>query len=192
MQELWDVFRLLLGLGKSASALTAGQVMFRAALMYLVGFVMLRFGEHRFLGKNAAFDVVLGFIFGAMLSRAINGSGPFFATLLAGVVLLTLHWLFATLSLQSRGLSRLLFGRPHLLVQDGKVQRDRLYKSRISESVLRENLRINGQLTDPAEVREAYYEPSGSISVIPKERSPRTVEVEVEEGVKTVRIELQR
>jgi len=30
----------------------------------------------RFMGKNTVFDVVLGIVFGAAISRAINGSGP--------------------------------------------------------------------------------------------------------------------
>jgi len=59
--------------------------------------------------------------------------------------------------------------------------------------MLRENLRVNGQLTDPEAVQEAYYEPSGDVSVIPKAQhgDVRVVEVQVEEGVQTVRIEVQ-
>jgi uncharacterized membrane protein YcaP (DUF421 family) len=58
--------------------------------------------------------------------------------------------------------------------------------------MLRENLRTNSHRTDPAQVREAYYEPSGNVSVIPKkeEGKPHVVEVDVEEGVETIRIAL--
>lgn len=190
--DLFHFFDWLLGLNTPAHALAVGQIAARALLIYLAGFLMLRFGEHRFLGKNTAFDIILGFIFGSMLSRAVNGAGPFFITILAGVILLTLHWFFATISLYSDRLSELITGRPLPLIKDGEVQTDYLRKSRISEPMLRENLRINGQLTDPEAVQEAYYEPSGDVSVIPKaQQDVRVLEVQVEEGVQTVRIEVQ-
>jgi uncharacterized membrane protein YcaP (DUF421 family) len=191
--DLVHVLDGLLGIDTPAHALTVGQIAARAVLIYLAGFLMLRFGEHRFLGKNTAFDIILGFVFGSMLSRAINGAGPFFVTILAGAILLTLHWFFATASFYSDRLSELISGKPLPLIKDGEMQTDYLRKSRISGPMLRENLRVNGQLTDPEAVQEAYYEPSGDVSVIPKAQhgDVRVVEVQVEEGVQTVRIEVQ-
>jgi uncharacterized membrane protein YcaP (DUF421 family) len=195
-------FDHLLGLGTEAQALTTLQVATRALLIYFAAFAMLRLGEHRFLGKNTAFDIVLGFIFGSLLSRAINGAEPLGGTLLAGLVLLSMHWLFATASLHSRRVQKIISGSPIPLVKDGAVQSEGLRKSRISEAVLRENLRTRAHLTDPAQVRRAYYEPSGSVSVIPREGDPRegdssegdeprVLEVTVEDGVQTVRIALE-
>ena len=187
----------LLGVSTPPQSLTALQIIMRALLIYLAGFAMLRFGEHRFLGKNTAFDIILGFIFGSLLSRAINGAEPLGGTLLAGLVLLTLHWLFATASLYSGRLHKLITGCPIPLIKDGQVQRQGLRRSRITEAMLRENLRIQSHLTDPAQVQEAHYEPSGSVSVIPKHndgsnpRTPHVVEVHVEEGVQTVRVAFQ-
>jgi len=112
----------LLGVDTPAHALTVGQIAARAVLIYLAGFLMLRFGEHRFLGKNTAFDIILGFVFGSMLSRAINGAGPFFVTILAGAILLTLHWFFATASFYSDRLSELISGKPLPLIKDGECK----------------------------------------------------------------------
>lgn len=197
LSETITFFDALLGLGAPAHALGIGQIAARAVLIYLAGFAMLRFGEHRFLGKNTAFDIILGFIFGAMLSRAINGAAPFLPTLLAGIILLAMHWLLATAAFYSEHLRKLIAGSPLPLIQDGNVQENCLRKSRISEPMLRENLRINGHLDDPAQVRAAYYEPSGNVSVVPRsggsahsDGPPRVVEVQVEEGVQTVRIAL--
>ena len=198
LTEISTFFNDLLGLGTKPQSLTILQIAMRALLIYLAGFVMLRFGEHRFLGKNTAFDIILGFIFGSLLSRAINGAEPLGATLLAGLVLLTMHWLFAAISLHSDRLQQLITGSPISLVENGEVQQEGLRRSRISKAMLRENLRIQGQLTNPAQVREAYYEPSGNVSVIPKHgeasgggENMRVVEVNVEENVQTVRIALK-
>jgi hypothetical protein len=120
LTDITSFFDALLGLDAHAQALTYGQVAARALLIYLAGFAMLRFGEHRFLGKNTAFDVILGFVFGSLLSRAINGGDPLLPTLLAGLILLSLHWLFATASLHSEGLRKLITGDPIPLVKEGK------------------------------------------------------------------------
>lgn len=192
LSELLVLASDLFGLNSPPQALTTGQIAARAFVIYLIGYALLRFGEHRFLGKNTAFDVVLGFVFGSLLSRAINGSGPLLATVLAGFILLTLHWLMATVTFYWERLSGLISGRPMLLIKDGELQQENLRRSRINEPMLRENLRINGKLRDPSEVQEAYYEPSGPVSVIPKSESHlRVIEVEVEDGVQTVRLEVQ-
>ena len=191
LSEAAAFFDKLLGLNANPQTLTISQISVRALLIYLAGYAMLRFGEHRFLGKNSAFDVVLGFIFGSLLSRAINGSGPFLVTIAAGAVLLTLHWLFATAALYSDRISNLITGLPIPLIKNGEIQENALRQSRITENMLQENLRIQAHLTDPEKVQEAYYEPSGEVSVIPKKNEGHVVEVKVEEDVQTIRIRLE-
>ncbi len=47
-----------------------------------------------------------------------------------------------------------------------------------------------GKLSDPAKVKEAHIERSGDLSVIKQDEPPRVVEVRVQDGVQTARIEL--
>jgi uncharacterized membrane protein YcaP (DUF421 family) len=184
--DLWKAAGLLGG-GTS----TVLQVALRASLVYLAGYALLRLGEHRFVGKNTAFDVVLGFILGSTLSRAINGTAALFDTVAAGAVLLGLHWLFSTLAFRSDRLDALLNGEAVPLIQDGAVQWDTLRDQRNNERLLRENLRTRGHCDDPEAVRAAFYERSGEISILPAHPAPRIVEVKVEAGVQTVRIALE-
>lgn len=72
MEDLLHIVDVLLGINDQPKRLTLAQICLRSALIYIGGWLMLRVGEHRFLGKNTAFDVVLGFIFGSLLSRAIT------------------------------------------------------------------------------------------------------------------------
>lgn len=51
-------------------------------------------------------------------------------------------------------------------------------------------LRLQGQVTDLQKVQLAYRERNGRISVITQPSEPQVVIVPVEEGVQTVRIEL--
>lgn len=193
MQEIWNILNQFLGLDRNVSTFTIGQVILRATLIYLAGFILLRMGEHRFVGKNTAFDVVLGFIFGATLSRAINGTAPFIDTIAAGAALLALHWLFTSVAYSSTRADTWINGEAVPLVKDGQLLQANLRRKRINRRLLLENMRLNSNSDDLEAVQEAYYERNGSISIIPEQEEDRVrvLEMDVEDGVQTVRIELQ-
>ncbi len=140
----------------------------RALIVYRLALLIIRLGGgKRFLGKHAAFDVVLGIIFGSVLSRAVNGSSPFFATLGAGFIIASLHWLFATIALYSQPFGILIKGTAQPLIKEGQIQWDTLHQGYISKEDLIEALRAHGKLSDPSQVQAAHLERSGEISVIP-------------------------
>ena len=75
-------------LGLNAQQLNFWQMGLRAATIYVAALIMIRMvGDRRFIGKHAAFDVVLSIIFGSTLSRAINGTSAFFETIFASFIL---------------------------------------------------------------------------------------------------------
>lgn len=120
--ELFDLettIREILGLG--ANDLAWWQMLVRAILVFIVALLMVRLGEKRFLGKNTAFDVILGIVFGSVMSRAITGSSPFFPTLVAGFTLILLHWLFAAVAFRSDWFGDMVKGRSRILVKDGEI-----------------------------------------------------------------------
>lgn len=56
-----------------------------------------------------------------------------------------------------------------------------------------EEVRSNGKLDNFEEVKEAYFERNGKISVIPKKKKEvKVLEVKVEKGVEVVRIEVEK
>lgn len=84
-----------------------------------------------------------------------------------------------------------LESRKLLLIRDGEIQWDNMRKSHISKKDLELALRSNGKITDASDAKEARFERSGDISVIPHDRKePRVFEVSVQEGVQTIRIEV--
>jgi uncharacterized membrane protein YcaP (DUF421 family) len=64
-------------------------------------------------------------------------------------------------------------------------------RSNLSRQDLLESLRTQAQIEEPAKVQIARLERSGEISALPREGEPQVVEVTVEEGVQTVRVEWQ-
>src|SRR5262245_23442408 len=100
MNAFWNSFETLLGLGVEPRDLTFVQISLRGIVVFLVTLATVRLGHKRSLSRKTPFDAVLLVILAAVLSRAINGSAAFFATL-GGVVLVLLHRLFAFLTFYS-------------------------------------------------------------------------------------------
>lgn len=153
-------------LGLDANDLTVGQMAARAVVAYPVGIAFVRIGEKRFIGKFTAFDVIMGIVIGSILARAITGGSPFFASLVAGLVLVSLHYLFANLSYNVGWFGDLVKGSGRTLVVDGSIQWKAMRKSHISERDLMGALRENGGVDDLNQVRLARLERSGNISVV--------------------------
>jgi uncharacterized membrane protein YcaP (DUF421 family) len=195
MGEIWQTIEGALGLGEDPKAFDTVEMSLRAILIYLGGWAILRAGGNRFLGRETAFDIVLGFVLGSMLSRAINGSAPLFVTLAASALLVLLHQVLAWITYRSHGFGLLLKGRAQTLIQDGRLIEENLRKHQISQGDLEEALRLNGRVSDPSQVQEARFERNGDISVLEKKekgekKEPRILEVQVREGVQTIRIEI--
>ncbi len=191
LQAVWEHFQTLLGLGRDVGEVNAGQMALRALLIYGVTLALVRLGSKRFLSEATAFDVIVAIMLGSVMSRAINGSAPFVPTVLGGVVLLGLHWLFAVLAFHTRWFGALVKGDPVLLIKEGTIQWQGMRRGSVSTQDLVQALRLQTNQTDPSTIQLAYLERNGQISFIPYQREPRIVNVSVEDGVQTVRITLE-
>ncbi len=158
-----------LGLGLENEDITIAQMSLRAFVVFVLAIIMIRIGNKRFMGKSAALDVLLGIVFGSMVSRAITGNAPFTPTLIASFVLVLLHWLSSAIAFRSQWFGTLVKGHDSALVRDGEIQWDAMKKTHVTEHDLQESLRTNGHPPDVSKVAEARLERNGDISVIMKE-----------------------
>ena len=190
LEEVWRGINDLIGIG--SEDLSGWQMGVRGLIIYVTAILLVKIGDKRFMGKNTAFDMILGIILGSVLSRAVTGNAPFLPTIGAGLSLVVVHWFFSVVSFHSDWFGALIKGRARTLVKDGEIQWENMRKSHISRRDLEMALYSAGKVTEPADVRVARFERSGDISVIPreKEKKLRVVEVAVREGVQTVRIEV--
>jgi len=189
MHDLWEGLRWAFGLDTvQPRDYHALQACLRALVVYGGGLVILRLGERRSLRRGGTFDVVLGFILGSVLSRAINGPATILPTLTVTALLVALHRLIAAAALHSHRFGSLVKGEADLLVEDGRLHLDVMRRFGISQRDLEEGLRLH-EIRRPEDVREAWIERNGDISAVPR-KEPRVVEVAVEAGVQRVRIEL--
>lgn len=182
-----DLLQVLTAEGKT---LDWWQMGLRALLVYGLTLVIVRMGKKRLFGKSTAMDMVLAVILGSVVSRSINGSSTLLPTAVAAVVLVGLHALTAKFAVLWPALGTVLKGKPRPLIRDGKILEDEMRAGDLGHHDLEESLRCAGKSTDPAAVSEAWLERNGTISVIPAKGAPKVVEVQVAEGVQTVRIQI--
>jgi len=155
-----------LGLDESSADLTLGQMCARCVIVLFVALLAGRLADRRAIGANAAFDVMMGVVLGSVLSRGINGQAAFFPSLGVSVFFVLLHRLLARLACCSHVVSCLLKGRAALVVKDGVADEREMRRNDITMDDLIENLRMNGNVRDVSEVKEAWFERGGKISVI--------------------------
>jgi uncharacterized membrane protein YcaP (DUF421 family) len=168
MNTFWNSFQTLLGLGVEPKDLTFVQISLRGIIVFLVTLATVRLGHKRSLSRKTPFDAVLLVILAAVLSRAINGSAAFFATLGGGVVLVVIHRLFAFLAFYSHRFGILVKGRPDVIVRDGKCDLPTMRRNHVSIHDLDEDMRLSVHLDDLSKIRVARVERSGDVSFIKK------------------------
>lgn len=166
MNSHFDAIRTVLGLGLEPKDLTFWQISLRGIIVFVATLIILRLGDKRFFSKRSAFDAALGFILASMLARAVNGSAAFFPTLGGALVLVGLHKLLAYLTCDWHWLGNRIKGHSALVVENGVVKKDAMRTHHLSEHDLMEDLHFNGNVSDLAKVKEAYYERNGQISVV--------------------------
>jgi len=164
MQEFFDIV-----FGIHDQTLTWWQMSLRAIGVFFAAIIILRIGSHRIFGKNTTFDIVLGIIYGSILSRTITGNAPFFPTITAALMLVLLHKGLAMLAFHTNfGIGNILKGKPLMLVKDGQLLWDAMRSSSVTEHDLCEAIRNAGYEADVSAIHLAYLERSGNISVIMK------------------------
>jgi len=169
---------------------TLCQIVARSTLMFFVGLAIMRLGKSRLMSRATALDVVLGFLLGSLLSRGITGSASMSGTTVSMATLVALHWVLTAITCRWHGLGNIVKGHCEQLVENGQILTQNLRKAHISEHDLLESLRMHVFSDDLSRMKAAYKERSGEIGFVKREPTPKVVEIAVQAGVQTVRIEL--
>jgi uncharacterized membrane protein YcaP (DUF421 family) len=162
----------------------------RTIIIFAFTLTLVRLGSRRAMGRGSAFDFVVSIMLGSIMSRGIIGSTPLLPTLVAGAVLLGLHWLLGVAAFHLNWFGPLIKGGRALLIKNGEMQTEEMRREHVTRHDLTQAIREQSHHSDPAEVRLAFLERDGRISVVADKQEPRVVNVSVENGVQTVRIEL--
>jgi uncharacterized membrane protein YcaP (DUF421 family) len=165
-----DVIQRVFGEGKDLDAL---QMAARAVVLFVMMLVLIRIGGMRSFGRKSSFDTIIVVMFGAVLSRAMTGSSPFWPTVAGATVLVVIHRIVATATSRWRWLERAIKGDHSCMYRDGKLFERHMRFHGISVADLDEATRRQLQAPDHRAAREIYLESSGELSAIENRAQPR-------------------
>lgn len=188
--NFWENFIWLIGGNEVDVIIPVWQLVLRTVFVYGVALLLIRVAKRRFMGGFTTFDILLGFVIGSILSRAITGAVRFIDMIVVVSALIAMHWILATITFYFDRAGSIVKNSERELIKDGEVQQEAMRRSKIGENDLLEALRQKGKVEKPEEVRSAYLERDGSITVIPKDCETHVVGVKVEDGVQKIEIRI--
>lgn len=142
-----------------------GDVVAKAALMYVTALVALRLGERRTLAQWTIIDFATAVALGAIIGRtAVAGKQSYITGAVAVCTLVAVHRAASVLRFRPI-FSRLVDHRVRVLVADGRLRPGELRKCGLTDSDLHTQLRQRGVFSVEG-LRYVLYEPKGSLTIV--------------------------
>jgi len=136
----------------------------------MLGIVLGRLNR-RFIGMRTVSNFYLFIFIGSILATAIIGPGHLFFKILSMVIIILIfNWLILLLSVYVSWFGIIIQGNPIILIDHGKIQKHGLKKSLITEKELMALLRYQTNTDEISNVEKAYFENSGHISFVLKNK----------------------
>jgi uncharacterized membrane protein YcaP (DUF421 family) len=146
------------------------EMVLRGSLIYLAVFVLLRIDLRRQVGSLGTTDILVIVLIAEVAGNVISTDSK---SIVEAVVLIAtvLFWSFMLEWMQYHypWLERLLQDRKLKLIENGKMLHRNMRSEFITREELHSQLRANG-VEDAAEVKAAYLEANGEITVVKKKR----------------------
>ena len=139
----------------------------RTAVLYLVLILSIRLMGKRQIGQMEASEFVVTMLVANLASIPMqDGAIPLYSGLVPILTVLGLELVLSGLILRSVFVRRIFCGKPVILIQNGKILRENLQKTRVTLDELMGHLRQKDVL-DIRTVQYAILETDGSLSVFP-------------------------
>ena len=164
----FDLHRMFIG--DEFSLLFIAEILVRTAIMYLSALLLVRFIGKRGLGQLSPFEYLV------VIAMGSAAGDPMFypdiplihgIAVLATIVLLEKGLIQATE--RNTAVEHFVESVPALLVEDGRLKEQILKREGLSRDELFVRLRQEG-IANLSEIRLAYLEPSGAISIFRSDR----------------------
>lgn len=144
----------------------------RTVILYLLLIFTVRLMGKRQIGQMEPSEFVVTMLVANLASIPMQDGGiPLFSGVVPILTVLGAELLLSAACLRSIRLRRLLCGKPVILIENGRILRENLKKTRVTLDELSGHLREKDVL-DPRTVQYAILETNGNLSVFPypKER----------------------
>ena len=140
-------------------------IILRVSVMYLYALALVRISGKQTLGQLTAMDFVVTLIIGDLFDDIFWVEVPIVQGMVAFAILVFLHILVTFISSRNIRFYRLVTSPERLLIKGGKLVQENLQREWIRQETLQSDLRTSGE-EHPKEVKEAWLEPGGQLSVV--------------------------
>lgn len=155
----------------------------RTFITFVMVLLIVRWTGKRSIANLAPFDLAMVILIGEVAAIPVADlKVDFLHGLLPVAFIGALHVAVTTLAVHNKTFERWTEGVPTLLVKDGKVLRKNLLKERVSMDDLKTALR-HKEVKSIREVKEAWIEHAGGISVIRRQDEPAPLPKHLEEAL---------
>jgi uncharacterized membrane protein YcaP (DUF421 family) len=155
--------------------LTAGQIVARTGVVYLLVLLGVRLTGKREVGQMTPFDLTLLLLLSNSVQNSMTGPDTsLMGGAVAACVLLGLNYLVGELSGVNRRFRRMVQGSPSLLIHDGELVMDHLKHEHLTVDEVLRSLREHG-IGTIAEVAVGVLEVDGSLSFLKIDELPEDV-----------------
>ncbi len=149
------------------------QMTARGFLFFSFTLLLIRASGRRSFGQHGTFDACVTVLLGAVLSRAVVGASPFWATIGAAAALVAMHRLLAIACIRFPRFEDLVSGREIVLVSDGRMDEAAMRRALLTKRNLAEAIRQKLGDVGVEDVSQALLERDGKITVIGRRRDGR-------------------
>lgn len=137
----------------------------RISFLYLYVLVILRLSGKRSIDTISSLDFIVALIIGDMFDDVFWAEIPLSQGVVGITTIIVLHVLVSVAQTYSTRIHNLVSSTPTLMIDRAAVQEKGMRRERTNENDLWTQLRILSE-DDLSEVREAYLETSGQMSVL--------------------------
>lgn len=142
------------------------ELVLRGTIIYFFMFVAIKLWGKKHMGELTAFDfILLLFISEAVQNSLVSDDKSVFSAMIVITTFLIWNSIINKITFRSRTLEKILDGTPVILVKNGTIDKDNMWKEQVTEQELEEAMRRQG-LDDLSKVKQATLETNGHLTII--------------------------
>jgi len=144
-------------------------IFIRSTILYLFAFIMIRAMGRRQIAQLQPFEFVLAILIADLAAAPMSNSGvPILYGVIPILTLFLLHTLISFIALKSERMRGIICGRPVIVIEKGRICKDKLNDLQYNLNDLLEQLRSK-DVANIIDVEYAILETNGQLSIIKKE-----------------------
>ena len=146
-------------------------IFIRTVILYFAILISMRLMGKRQLGELEISEFIVAALIADLAATPLQDIGiPLLNGLLPIAIMFCLEIIIAGLNLKCIRLRKFTYGKPEIIIKNGKIDREKMQRNRFTIDELMQELRAQGQ-SDASQIAYAVLETNGQLSIILKSDS---------------------